>query len=164
MSLVTSTAFQQSLAVQASSFVALAVRQVDDDFLYQILVAFRAALAKASKRTRSSLLACSGVCVESCPPLRRHPDTFVPIFGSRSLGLYVEATWLLQVTLEYMEQHDILENYSVETVLLEACEQVDEVMSQLEDVLRVSFIRSFSYSLSSIICVIHSRKDQPSLS
>jgi hypothetical protein len=52
MSLVTSTAFQQSPAVQTRSFVvlaALAVRQVDDDFLYQILVAFRTALAKANE-------------------------------------------------------------------------------------------------------------------
>jgi hypothetical protein len=52
MSLVTSTAFQQSPAVQTRSFVvlaALAVRQVDDDFLYQILVALRTALSKANE-------------------------------------------------------------------------------------------------------------------
>jgi hypothetical protein len=50
-----------------------------------------------------------------------------------------------------MEQHDVFKNNSVETVLLEAREQIDEVMSQLDDILRISFIRSFSYSLSSII-------------
>ena len=46
MALVAPTAFQQSPAIQTRSFVALAalaISQVDDDFLYQILVAFECA-------------------------------------------------------------------------------------------------------------------------
>jgi neurofibromin 1 len=50
-----------------------------------------------------------------------------------------------------MEQHDLFKNNSVENVLLEARDPIDEVMSQLDDILRISFIRSFSYSLTSII-------------
>jgi hypothetical protein len=67
------------------------------------------------------------------------------------LSLFVEAAWLLRATLEYREQHDLFRNNSVENVLLEACDPVDAVMSQLDDILRISFIRGLSYSLTSII-------------
>lgn len=161
MSLVTSTAFQQSPAIQMRSFIvlaALAVRQVDDDFLYQILVAFRSALGNANETNTIvivSMLRCLCRIIPAVAETSRYVCSFfwlsVALLQVSHLGLYVEATWLLQVTLEYMEQHDLFKNNSVETVLLEAREQIDEVMSQLDDILRISFTRSFSYSLSSII-------------
>ena len=161
MSLVTSTAFQLSPAVQTRSFVvlaALAVRQVDDDFLYQILVAFRTALSKANESNTIvivSMLRCLCGIVPAIAETSRYVCSLfwlaVALLQVSHLGLYVEATWLLKVTLEYMERHDVFKTNSVETVLLEAREQIDEVMSQLDDILRISFVRSFSYSLASVI-------------
>lgn len=161
MSLVTSTAFQQSPAVQTRSFVvlsALAVRHVDDDFLYQILVAFRTALAKASETNTIvivSMLRCLCRIVPAIAETSRYVRSLfwlaVALLQVSHLGLYAEATWLLKVSLEYMEQHNLFKNSSVETVLLEAREPIDEVMLQLDDILRISFHRSFSFSLSSII-------------
>ncbi len=161
MSLVTATAFQQSPAVQTRSFVvlaALAVQDVDDDFLYQILVAFRNVLGKADETNTMvivSMLRCLCKVVPAVVGTSRYICLLfwlaVALLQVSHLGFYVEATWLLKVTLENMEHHGLFKTNSVETVLLEARDHIDDVMSQLDDMLRISFIRSFSFSLASII-------------
>lgn len=161
MSLVTATAFQQSPAVQTRSFVvlsALAVRDVDDDFLYQILVAFRSALSKANE-TNTIVIVSMLRCMCRIVPAISDSSTYiyslfwlsVALLQVSHLGFYVEATQLLEVTLENMENHGIFRTASVETVLLEAREPMEEVMSQLDDMLRISFSQSFSFSLASVI-------------
>jgi hypothetical protein len=161
MSLVTATAFQQSPAVQTRSFVvlaALAVQDVDDDFLYQILVAFRNVLGKADETNTMvivSMLRCLCRVVPAVVGTSRYICLLfwlaIALLQVSHLGFYVEATWLLRVTLENMEHRGLFKTNSVETVLLEAREHIDDVMSQLDDMLRISFIRSFSFSLASII-------------
>ncbi|KAF9527976.1 hypothetical protein CPB83DRAFT_363170 [Crepidotus variabilis] len=161
MSLVTSTAFQQSPAVQTKSFVvlaSLAVSEVDDDFLYQILVAFRSALGKANESNTMvivSMLRCMCRVVPAVVETSRYICSLfwlaVALLQVSHLGFYVEATSLLRVTLENMEAHGIFRDNSVEAILMEAREQVEEVMAQLDEILRISFARSFSFSLASII-------------
>jgi neurofibromin 1 len=161
MSLVTATAFQQSPAVQTRSFVvlaALAVQDVDDDLLYQILVAFRNVLGKADETNTMvivSMLRCLCRVVPAVVGTSRYICLLfwlaIALLQVSHLGFYVEATWLLRVTLENMEHRGLFKTKSVETVLLEAREHIDDVMSQLDDMLRISFIRSFSFSLASII-------------
>ena len=59
MSLITSSAFQLSPAVQSRAFVALGVlatSDVDDDLLYQMLVAFKTALSQASETDTTSVV------------------------------------------------------------------------------------------------------------
>jgi len=161
MSLVTATAFQQSPAVQTRSFVvlaALAVQDVDDDLLYQILVAFRNVLGKADETNTMvivSMLRCLCRVVPAVVGTSRYICLLfwlaIALLQVSHLGFYVEATWLLRVTLENMDHRGLFKTKSVETVLLEAREHIDDVMSQLDDMLRISFIRSFSFSLASII-------------
>lgn len=161
MSLVTATAFQQSPAVQTRSFVALsalAVSDVDDDFLYQILVAFKSALTKANESNTMaivSMLRCMCKIVPAITEQSRYVCVLfwlaVALLQASHLGFYIEATWLLRITLENMEQQGLFKNNSVQAVLLEAREPLEEITSQLDEMLRLSFETSFSFSLSSII-------------
>ncbi|KAF8165773.1 hypothetical protein B0H34DRAFT_794124 [Crassisporium funariophilum] len=161
MSLVTATAFQQSPAVQTRSFIALAalaVSEVDDDFLYQILVAFKSALAKTNETNTMaivSMLRCMCKIVPAIVETSRYLCVLfwlaVALLQSAHLAYYIEATWLLRVTLENMEEQGLFKNASVQAVLLEAREPLEEVSSQLDELLRVSFDTSFSFSLASII-------------
>jgi hypothetical protein len=161
MSLVTATAFQQSPAVQTRSFVALsalAISDVDDDFLYQILVAFKSALTKANESNTMaivSMLRCMCKIVPAIAEQSRYVCVLfwlaVALLQASHLGFYIEATWLLRITLENMEQQGLFKNNSVQAVLLEAREPLEEISSQLDEMLRLSFETSFSFSLSSII-------------
>ncbi|KAJ3504772.1 hypothetical protein NLJ89_g7765 [Agrocybe chaxingu] len=161
MSLVTSTAFQQSAAVQTRSFVvlgALAVAAVDDDFLYQILVAFRSALLKANESNTMaivSMLRCMCKIVPAIVETSRYVGVLfwlgVALLQASHLGFYIEATCLLRVTLECIEQSGAFKEASVQAFLLEQREILEEVTSQLDEILRISFETSFSFSLASVI-------------
>lgn len=161
MSLVTATAFQQSPAVQTRSFVALsalAISDVDDDFLYQILVAFKSALTKANESNTMaivSMLRCMCKIVPAIVEQSRYVSVLfwlaVALLQASHVGFFIEATWLLRITLENMEHQGLFKNNSVQAVLLEAREPLEEITSQLDELLRISFETSFSFSLSSII-------------
>lgn len=161
MSLVTATAFQQSPAVQTRAFVALsalAVAEVDDDFLYQILVAFKGALSKANESNTTtivSMLRCMCKIVPAIVETSRYVSVLfwlaVALLQSSHVGFYVEATWLLRITLENMELHGMFVGNSVQEVLLEAREQLEEVTSQLDELLKINFNKNFSIALASII-------------
>jgi general stress protein CsbA len=161
MGLVTATAFQQSPAVQTRAFVALsalAVAEVDDDFLYQILVAFKGALMKATESNTTtivSMLRCMCKIVPAIVETSRYVGVLfwlaVALLQSSHVGFYVEATWLLRITLENMELHGMFIGNSVEDVLLEAREQLEEVASQLDQLLKINFKTNFSIALASII-------------
>ena len=161
MSLVTATAFQQSPAVQTRSFVVLAtlaVSQVDDDFLYQILVAFKGALARANESNTApitSMLRCMCKIVPAVVGTSRYICVLfwlaVALLQGSHASYYAEASSLLQVTLRNMEEQGLFKNNSVQNVLLEAREPLEQVTSQLDDMLRLSFEDSFSFSLAAII-------------
>jgi neurofibromin 1 len=161
MGLITATAFQQSPAVQTRSFVALAtlaVSQVDDDFLYQILVAFKSALSRANESNTApitSMLRCMCKIVPALVGTSRYICVLfwlaVALLQGSHASFYAEASSLLQVTLRNMEERGLFKNNSVQDVLLEAREPLEEVTSQLDDMLRLSFETSFSFSLAAII-------------
>ena len=161
MSLVTATSFQVSPAVQTRSFIALgalATTDVDDDFLYQILVAFNSALSKANEtHTMSvvSMLRCMCKMVPALPEASRYvPLLFwlaVSLLQASHLAFYVESTRLVRVTLETMEQRGIFKKDGVQSVLLESRLQLEQITSQLDDILKISFESNFSFSLASII-------------
>jgi hypothetical protein len=161
MSLVTATAFQQSPAIQTRSFVALAalaVSQVDDDFLYQILVAFKSALGRANESNTApitSMLRCMCKIVPAVVGTSRYIGVLfwlaVALLQGSHASYYAEASSLLQVTLKTMEEQGLFKHNSVQNVLLDAREPLEPVTSQLDDMLRLSFETSFSFSLAAII-------------
>ena len=161
MSLVTATAFQQFPAIQTRSFVAiatLAVSQVDDDFLYQILVAFKSAFSRANEFNTApitSMIRCMCKIVPALVGTSRYICVLfwlaVALLQASHFSFYAEASLLLQVTLKNMEEQGLFKNNSVQNVLLEAREPLEKVTSQLDDMVRLSFDTNFSFSLAAII-------------
>ena len=160
MGLVTATAFQQSPAIQTRSFVALAalaVSLVDDDLLYQILVAFKSAFGKANESNTApitSMLRCICKVIPVTDRSRYIGVLFwlaVALLQGSHVSYYAEALSLLQVTLKTMEEQGLFKHSSVQIVLLEAREPLESVTSELDDMLKLSFETSFSFSLAAII-------------
>ena len=161
MGLVTSTAFQQIPAnLQVRLFIViptLVTTHVDDDVFYQVLVAFRAALAKADESNTgpiASMLRCIYKVIPALGESRYIGVLFwlaVALLQGSHPSYYAEASALLQATLKAMEKQGLFKNGSVQDVLLEIREPLEEVTSQLDDMLRLSFDYSFSFSLAAII-------------
>ena len=161
MSLVTSSAFQLSPAVQIRAFVSLgtlASSDVDDDLLYQILVAYKTALSQASENdilAVLSMLRCICRVVPASPPQSRYiPQLFwlaVALLQSGLLSCYTEALQLLKATLERMAEQGMFRDRGVAGTLLEGRTPLEEVAIQLDNILGLSFEASFSFSLSAII-------------
>ncbi|KAG6877669.1 hypothetical protein C0993_005168 [Termitomyces sp. T159_Od127] len=149
-----------SPAVQTRAFIALgtlATSEVDDDFLYQILVAFNTALAKVTDSTVSvvSMLRCMCKVVPALPQDSRYICLLfwlaVALLQASHPGFYVEASCLLSITLESIEQRGMFQSESVPSFLLKAREPLEETTSQLDGMIGMSFDSSFSFSLASII-------------
>ncbi|CCM02314.1 uncharacterized protein FIBRA_04405 [Fibroporia radiculosa] len=161
MSLITSSAFQLSPAVQTRAFVALgilATSDVDDDLLYQMLVAFKTALSQSSENDTTSvvsMLRCIRNVIPALPRSSRYVCQLfwlaVALLQSSHMGLYVEAIHLLRVTLEVMDNQRAFQQNGVAATLLEGRSPFEDVACQLDQLLGISFEASFSFSLASII-------------
>ncbi|TFK43927.1 hypothetical protein BDQ12DRAFT_702865 [Crucibulum laeve] len=161
MSLVTSTAFQLSPAVQMRSFSSLstlAISDVDDDYIYQILVAFKTGLSKADETHTMSVVSMLRCICKLVPALEEQSKYVCPFFWlavallqSSHIAFYVDATALLRITLDTMEARGMFANESVSTVLLEGRSFLSTPSQQLDELLRLSFETNFSFSLASII-------------
>ncbi|KAM6496242.1 hypothetical protein JOM56_008948 [Amanita muscaria] len=161
MSLITSTSFQLSPAVQIRSFIAmgtLATNDVDDDMLYQLLVALRNALYKANESQTLPIVSMLRCLRKMVPSLQQNSRYIVQLFWlaiallqSSHMAFYEEATCLLRVSLEKMEADRMFYTTPMHVVLLEGRIPLDEVSSQLDEILKLSFETSFSFSLASIV-------------
>ncbi|KAK2465915.1 hypothetical protein APHAL10511_001556 [Amanita phalloides] len=161
MSLITSTAFQLSPAIQIRSFIAmgtLAVNDVDDDMLYQLLVALRNALFKANETQTLpivSMLRCLCKMVPALPEESRYLVQLfwlgVALLQSSHMSFFNEATRLIRVSLEKMDADGLFAVTPVHEVLLEGRKPLLDVTCQLDDMLKLSFETSLSFSLAAII-------------
>ncbi|KAF8076811.1 hypothetical protein FPV67DRAFT_1605221 [Lyophyllum atratum] len=161
MSLITSSAFQVSPAVQTRAFIALgtlATADVDDDFLYQILVAFNTALGKVTEtHTLSvvSMLRCMCKVVPALPKDSRYICLLfwlaVALLQASHPSFYVEAARLLRVTVENIELRGMFQSESVSSFLLKSRVPLEDITSQLDEMLHISFESSFSFSLAAIL-------------
>jgi len=161
MSLITSTAFQLSPAVQIRSFIAmgtLAVNDVDDDMLYQLLVALRNALYKANESQTLPIVSMLRCLCKMVPALPQESRYLVQLFWlavallqSSHVAFFNEATCLLRISLEKMETDRLFESASVHDTLLDGRRPLLDVTCQLDDMLKLSFETSFSFPLAAII-------------
>ncbi|KAG8886533.1 Ras GTPase activating protein ira2 [Tulasnella sp. 331] len=159
--LVTSTAFQLSAYIQSRAFVVLgtlASSDVDDDLLYQILVAFRTALATSTENDTSavvSMLRCIRQVVPGLPENSRYLAQIlwlaVALVQSSFVSLFSESARLLQVTLETLQAQGAFEDLDVPGALMAARVPLDDISSQLDSVLGLSFECNFSFSLAAAI-------------
>ncbi|RPD66792.1 hypothetical protein L226DRAFT_452976 [Lentinus tigrinus ALCF2SS1-7] len=161
MSLITSSAFQLSPAVQSRAFVALGVlatSDVDDDLLYQMLVAFKTALSQASETDTTSVVSMLR-CITNVVPATNGNSRYlaqlfwlaVALLQSSHMALYVEAIRLLQVTVENMADHGLFKERGVTATLLEGRMALEEIACQLDHLLGLSFDSNFSFSLAATI-------------
>lgn len=161
MSLITSSAFQLSPAVQIRAFVSLgtlATSDVDDDLLYQILVAYKTALTQATENDTVavlSMLRCICRVVPASPSQSRYiPQLFwlaVALLQSGFLDSYIEAIQLLKATMERMSEQGLFRERGVATTLLDGRVPLEDVAVQLDNILGLSFEASFSFTLSAVI-------------
>ncbi|KAH8826519.1 hypothetical protein DL96DRAFT_1529897 [Flagelloscypha sp. PMI_526] len=151
MSLVTSTAFQLSPAIQMRSFTAiglLATSDVDEDFLYQMLVAFKTALSNAPENDTVTVVAMLRSIVRIIPSLpeqSRYPCQLfwlgVALLQSSYFSFFAEAMDLVRISLEVMDSRaEIAEDPTwMESWLWAGRENLDEVSGQLDNLLGLSF-------------------------
>ncbi|KAA1466679.1 hypothetical protein DENSPDRAFT_831556 [Dentipellis sp. KUC8613] len=161
MSLVTATAFQVSPAVQSRAFVvlgALATAEVDDDFFYQMLVAFKNALQQFSEADTASVVSMLRCICSVVPGLvensRYLPQVFwlaVALLQSSYIAFFNEACNLLRVTLNTLAGQGLFRERGVSATLLDCRAPLEEIVGQLDQMLNISFDSSFSFSLAPII-------------
>jgi hypothetical protein len=160
MSLVTATSFQHSPCIQSRTFAVigvLATGDVDDDLLYQMLVAFKQGLSQ-SDETRTSAVVTMLRCVTQVVPVLAPDSRYLAqlfwlgfaLVQSSAIAFYVEATRLMQKCLETMDRHNAFVKRPVSVVLLEARKSLAEIAEQLDNLLGVTFqsdFNSFSFAL-----------------
>lgn len=166
MSLLVASAFQQSPCIQSRAFVVigmLATQNVDDDLLYQMLVALKTALA-ATAQVHSeedaaapiiSMLRCITRVVPALETESRYLASLfwlaVALLHSSYLDFFEEAANMLSVTIETMEAQGFFSQDSVADVLLSMRMPLEDTAVQLDDLLGLSFQSSFSFSLVATI-------------
>lgn len=160
MSLVVSTAFQYFPPIQSRSFVILgelATSDVDDDLLYQMLVAFKTAMAKPEAETTSiiSMLRCISKVTPGLMDHSRYlPQVLwlaVSLLQSGHMALYADAADLLRRSIEKLHSQGTFKEKLVSDTLLEARAPLIEVVSQLDQMLQLSFESNFSFSMAATI-------------
>jgi hypothetical protein len=161
MSLVVSSAFQQSPAVQSRAFVVIGMlsnQDVDDDLLYQMLVALKIAMSTFDEENTIlivSMLRCITRVVPALEPHSRYlPNLFwlaVALLESCHLEFFEEAADLLAVTIEEMDKQGEFAHDSVSEVLMEARAPLEENSTQLDAMLGISFRTSFSFALTATL-------------
>jgi hypothetical protein len=160
MSLVTATAFQISPTIQFRAFVVLgelATAEVDDDFFYQMLVAFRSTLIRTTDSTISvvSMLRCIRNVVPALQPGSRYLGPIfwlaVALLQFGHMAFYVDASQLLCVTIQQLSDQGLVQLQGVPELLLEHRYSFREIADQLDQSLKISFETNFSFSLAAIM-------------
>lgn len=161
MGLVASTAFQFNPAIQPRSFVVLgclAQEEVDDDLMYQILVAMRGALAIFNDTDPSlitSIMMCLTNIIASLP---RDSQYMQPMFWLAvalvQMGhpaIFSTATKFLQSVLRTLDARKYFAQRSVKEVMMEVRQTYADVALELDKATGVSFYTNFSFALAGIL-------------
>ncbi|KAI7901148.1 uncharacterized protein BX663DRAFT_457281 [Cokeromyces recurvatus] len=160
MSLVASTAFQFNPAIQPQAFVALGClgkEEVDDDLLYQILVALRGALAifnESDPNLVLSIMMCLKNIVESLPPDSRY---LLPLFWIaialveiNNGSIFSMAIGLLLSILRALDADEYFTGERIVDILLAAREPMADIAKKLDELCGINFESHFSFAISCI--------------
>jgi neurofibromin 1 len=160
MSLVASTAFQFNPAVQPRAFIVLGYlgrEEIDDDLLYQILVALRGSLAiftDSDPGLVTSIMMCLKNVVQSLPNDSRYllqlfwiAVALVEINTGPTFSMALE---LLQAIVRALDTHGFFSGDTMANVLLAAREPITDVARQIDHLCGVSFDTNFSFAIAGI--------------
>ncbi|KAG0709913.1 hypothetical protein DFH29DRAFT_1012634 [Suillus ampliporus] len=161
MSLATSTAFQLPAAIQCRAFLVLgtlATSDVDDDLVYQMLVAFKTALGQSTESDTMAVV-CMLRCICKVVPSLTEGSRYlcqifwlaVALLQSSYTAFYPDAAELMRATVETLEKHGAFVGSSIPNVLLDGRVSLEDTVCQLDHLLCLSFDSSFSFTLAAII-------------
>lgn len=160
MSLIISTAFHVSY-IQPRAFVVmgvLATSDVDDDLLYQILVAFKNALASSvdtDTSTAVGILRCITKVVPATPRNGRYLSQIVwlaiALMEYGHVAFFAEAAALLEASVATLDEQGAFGDQTLSTYLLESRGPLDDAAIQIDEFVGLSFENSFSFTLASIV-------------
>ncbi|KAJ3082728.1 Neurofibromin 1, partial [Quaeritorhiza haematococci] len=158
MSLIASTAFQYNPSIQPRAFIALgclARDDVDDDLLYQILVALRGALTLFEDKECHLIVS---IIMSLCNIVNGLPEDsryLKPMFwlamSLLQIGhvpIFQSALQLLQVVLKALDHQGCFEEESVSSMLLRAREPIVDVLWQLDNAVGIHFRTDFSFAVA----------------
>jgi len=158
MGLVTSTAFQFNPAIQPRAFVALgclAREEVDDDLLYQILVALRGALAmfvESDCNLIASIVMCLTNIAANLPAESRYLQHMfwlgLSIVEIGHVPLFTCALELLQAVLKVLDAQGFFVHASLDEVLLKAREPLLDVAKELDESVGLNLETHFSFGVA----------------
>lgn len=163
MGLVVSTAFQMSPYIQSRAFTVLGVlsdSDVDDDLLYQVMVALRNAASAATLDDYNlpyivSILRCITNIVPAMIATSRYmPQLFwlpVALLQSPYATIYVEALKLLHSVLTVLVKDPRVARRGLSTCLLNCREPLLEATMHLDAQSGLSFDEGFSFALAALI-------------
>jgi neurofibromin 1 len=160
MGLVAATCFQHNPATQPQAFIvlgSLARDDIDDDLVYQILVALRAALlqfGEANTVLVIAMLRCLSRVVLGLSPESRYASSMfwlsVAVLQLGHLPTYTAGVELLNLSLQAMRATNFFDG-NLETVLLQARQAIGDPTRRLDQVAGVSFETSMSFSLAALL-------------
>ncbi|KAG8870177.1 Ras GTPase activating protein ira2 [Serendipita sp. 405] len=160
MSLVVSTAFHCSY-IQSRAFIVMGIlanSDVDDDLVYQILVAFRNSLDPTPEMdiaTPVGILRCLAKIITGTPRNGRYLTQIVwlgiALMEYGDVTMFAEAAQVLKVSLETLERQGALDDSSLTASFMEFRAPLEDVSAQIDDYIGLSFENNFSFSLSAII-------------
>ncbi|KAI8076544.1 uncharacterized protein B0P05DRAFT_546306 [Gilbertella persicaria] len=161
MGLVASTAFYFNPAIQPRSFVTLgclAQDEVDDDLIYQVLVALKGALAIFNESDSSlivSIMMCLSNIIDNLPADSRYLlQLFWLAIALVQVGhtvIFQTAVEFLQSVLRALDARKLFVHRSIEQVLLEARIELGDVADELDSVCGVDFTSYFSFAVAVIL-------------
>ncbi|KAI8328834.1 hypothetical protein BC941DRAFT_216115 [Chlamydoabsidia padenii] len=161
MGLITSTAFQFNPAIQPRAFVALgclATDEVDDDLIYQILVALRGALAIFND-TDASLIVSIMMCLSNIIDHLTVGSRYLHSLFWLAIGLvqmnhpatFTGAVRFLQAVLRALDSHQLFVHQDMATALLEARSPMVDVSRELDRLNGISFDTHFSFAIAAML-------------
>ncbi|KAI9259080.1 hypothetical protein BY458DRAFT_479034 [Sporodiniella umbellata] len=161
MSLVTSTAFYFNPAIQPRAFVVLgclAQDEVDDDLLYQILVALKGALAifvESEPHLIISIIMCLTNLIDNLPSDSRYLLHLfwlsVSLVQIAHPVIFQPAVEFLHSVLRALDSRDMFLYRSIEQVLLAARIDLEDCATELDKACEVSFKTYFSFAIAVIL-------------
>ncbi|WVN87921.1 uncharacterized protein L203_103118 [Cryptococcus depauperatus CBS 7841] len=163
MGLVAATCFQHNPSTQPQAFIVLgylASDEIDDDLIYQILVAVTAVLSRFTESDSIlliSMLRCLSNMVPGLIPESRYPTSLfwiaVSILQLGSIPLFGPALELMSTSLRMIiKSSGGIPTDEVMELLLDARGAVVEETQRLDQVAGVSFDTDIGFALVAIIC------------
>lgn len=161
MGLVASTAFQFNPAIQPRSFVVLgclAQDEVDDDLIYQILVALRGALAifnESDSNLIVSIMMCLSNVIDNLPADSRYLRSLfwlaIALVHMRHPAIFSPAVEFLQSVLRALDAHKLFAKRALVDVLMDARQPLGDAAKELDSACGVSFDTHFSFAVAGVL-------------